>query len=114
MHSLASIRSFRGYLDVYCADEEKWSGFAPIRPAAELRQFAARALRLIERAIMANFREGVWVAKKAEKGRDRAARSLSSNLVFAVREICDCRNTAGTAAEGEGENMLAHVEMKGH
>ena len=65
---------------------------------------------------MANFREGVWVATEAEKGeRDRAARSLSSNLVFAVREICDCRNTA----EGEGkENMLArllaHVEMKGH
>ena len=34
-------------------------------------------------------------------------------LVFAVREICYCGNTAA-AAEGEGENVLAHVEMKGH
>ena len=47
---------------------------------------------------------------------------LLSILVFVVREICDCRNTAAdaraAAAEGEGENMLArslaHVEMKGH
>ena len=62
VHLLPSIGSLREYLDVYCADDEKWSDFGPIRPAAELRQFAARALRLIERAIMANFREGVWVA----------------------------------------------------
>ena len=39
--------------------------FEPIRPAAaELRQFAARAPCLIERAIMANFSEGVWVGER--------------------------------------------------
>ena len=66
-------------MDVYCADDEKWSDFEPIRPAAELRQFAARALRLIERAIMANFREGVWVATEAE-GREGERQGCSLPL----------------------------------
>ena len=71
----------------------------------ELRQFAARALRLIERAIMANFREGVWVATDA-----LLAPSLQIWCLLCARFV---------TAEGEGkENMLAcslaHVEMKGH
>ena len=60
----------------------------------ELRQFAARALRLIERAIMANFREGVWVATDA-----LLAPSLQIWCLLCARFV---------TAEGEGkENMLA-------
>ena len=83
-------------MDVYCADDEKWSDFGPIRPAAaELRQFAARAVRLIEWAIMANFREGVWGGRETEL----LAPSLQIWCLLCARFV---------TAEGEGkENMLA-------